>query len=140
LFVAPFLLAGIEPGKRIRFATAMVIAAVLVACLVAPFVVDQLAATAARADATPIVIRSFGVLGDVFPETVRPVLDLPAYWLIELPLEFPATYIAGAIALVFALRSALPPLERAALVALAGLASAGLVGSWLLASTLGALF
>jgi hypothetical protein len=115
----------------------MAIAAVLVACLVAPFVVDQLAATAARADATPIVIRPFEVLGDMFPETVRRVLDLPAYWLIELPLEFPATYIAGAIALVFALRSALPPMERTAAVALAGLACAGIVGSWLLASTLG---
>jgi hypothetical protein len=137
LFVAPFLFAGIESAGRLRFAAAMVIAAVLVACLVAPFVVDQLAATAARADATPIVIRPFEVLGDLFPETLRRVLDLPAYWLMELPLEFPATYIAGTIALVFALRSALPPLERAALVALAGLASAGLVGSWLLASTLG---
>jgi hypothetical protein len=137
LFVAPFLFAGIESAARLRFATAMVIAAVLEVCLVAPFVVDQLAATAARADATPIVIRPFEVLGDMFPETVRRVLDLPAYWLIELPLEFPATYIAGAIALVFALRSASPPLERTALVVLAGLVSAGLVGSWLLASTLG---
>jgi hypothetical protein len=137
LFVAPFLFAGIESAGRLRFAAAMAVAAVLVACLVAPFVVDQLAATAARADATPIVIRPFEVLGDMFPETVRRVLDLPAYWLIELPLEFPATYIAGAIALVFALRSALPPMERTAAVALAGLACAGIVGSWLLASTLG---
>jgi hypothetical protein len=137
LFVAPFLFAGIAPAGRLRFAAAMAAAAVLVACLVAPFVVDQLAATAARADATPIVIRPFEVLGDLFPETVRRVLDLPAYWLIELPFEFPATYIAGMIALVFALRSALPPLEKVALVALASLATAGLAGSWLLASTLG---
>ncbi len=137
LFAAPFLFAGIERGSRIRFAAAMVIAAVLVACLVAPFVVDQLAATAVRADATPIVIRPFAVLGEMFPQTVRRVLDLPAYWLIELPLEFPATYIAGTIALVLALRSALSSLEKAALVAIAALASAGLVGSWLLASTLG---
>jgi hypothetical protein len=137
LFAGPFLLAGIESAGRLRFAAAMAVAAVLVACLVAPFVADQLAATAARADATPVVIRPFEVLGDMFPDALRRVLDLPAYWLIELPLEFPATFVAGAIALVFALRSALPPLERTALVALAGLASAGLVGSWLLASTLG---
>jgi hypothetical protein len=137
LFAGPFLFAGIERTGRLRFAAAMIVAAVLAACLVAPFVVDQLAATAARADTTPIVIRPFAVLGEMFPETVRRVLDLPAYWLIELPLEFPATYIAGTIALVFALRSALPPLERTALVALAGLASASLLGSWLLVSTLG---
>ncbi|MGA8613683.1 MAG: hypothetical protein WB760_18815 [Xanthobacteraceae bacterium] len=137
LFAGSFLLAGIESAGRLRFAAAMAVAAVLAACLVAPFVVDQLAATAARADATPVVIRPFEVLGHLFPDVLRRVLDLPAYWLIELPLEFPATFIAGTIALVFALRSALPPLERTALVALAGLTSAGLVGSWLLASTLG---
>jgi hypothetical protein len=137
VFAGPFLLASIAPAGRLRFAAAMVVAAVLVACLIAPFAVDQLAATAARADATPVVIRPFAVLGDLFPETVRRVLDLLAYWLIELPVEFPATYIAGTMALVFALRSALPPLEKRALVALTGLASAGLAGSWLLASTLG---
>jgi hypothetical protein len=137
VFAGPFLLLGIERAGRLRFAATMAVAAVLVACLVAPFIVDQLSATAARADTLPIVIRPFAVLGDMFPETVRRLLDLPAYWLIELPLEFPATYIAGTIVLVFALRSALPAPERIALVALAGLASAGLVGSWLLASTLG---
>jgi hypothetical protein len=137
VFAGPFLFLGIDRVGRLRFAATMAVAAVLVACLVAPFVVDQLSATAARAATTPIVIRPFAVLGDMFPETARRVLDLPAYWLIELPLEFPATYIAGTIALVFALRSALPAPERTALVALAGLASAGLVGSWLLASTLG---
>jgi hypothetical protein len=136
-FAGPFLFLGIERAGRLRFAASMAVAAALVACLVAPFIVDQLSATAARADTLPIVILPFAVLGDMFPETVRRVLDLPAYWLIELPLEFPATYIAGTIALVFALRSALPAPERTALVALAGLASAGLFGSWLLASTLG---
>jgi hypothetical protein len=137
VFAGPFLFLGIDRASRLRFAASMAVAAVLVVCLVAPFIFDQLSATAARADTTPIVIRPFAVLGDMIPETVRRVLDLPAYWLIELPLEFPATYIAGTIALVFALRSALPAPERTALVALAGLASAGLVGSWLLASTLG---
>jgi hypothetical protein len=137
VFAGPFLLAGIERTRRLRFAATMAAAAVLVACLIAPFVVDQLAATAARADATPIIIRPFAVLGDLFPQTVRHILDLPAYWLIELPLEFPATYVAGTIALVVALRRALPPLEKTALIALAGAASGSLVGSWLLASTLG---
>jgi hypothetical protein len=134
---APFLLAGMEKAERPRFAAGMAIAALLVAGLVAPFVLDQLAATAARGDLTPIVIRPFEVLGDMFPETLGRILDLPAYWLIELPIEFPAIAVAGAIALVSALRSAMPPLEKTALVALACLAAAGLVASWLLASTLG---
>jgi hypothetical protein len=134
---APFLLAGMEKTGRLRFSAGMAIAAVLVAGLITPFVLDQLAATAAHGDSTPIVIRPFDVLGDMFPETLRRILDLPAYWLIELPVEFPAISIAGAIALVGALRSTLPPLEKTALVALACLAGAGLVASWLLASTLG---
>jgi hypothetical protein len=133
----PFLIARMEKTERLRFAAGMAFAAVLVAGLVAPFVLDQLAATAARGDSTPIVIRPFEVLGDVFPEAVRRILDLPAYWLIELPVEFPAISIAGAIALVVAVRSTLPPLEKTALTALACLAAAGLVASWLLASTLG---
>ncbi len=135
--VAPILLARLEKAGRLRFAVGMAIAALLVACLVAPFVLDQLAATAARGDSAPIVIRPFDVLGDMFPEMWRRILDLPAYWLIELPIEFPAIAIAGAIALVGTLRSTLPPLEKTALVALACLAVAGLVASWLLASTLG---
>ena len=134
---APFILAGLEKADRLRFAAGMVIAALLVGCLAAPFVLDQLAATAARGDSAPIVIRPFHVLGDMFPEPLRHILNLPAYWLIELPVEFPAISIAGAIALVGALRSPWPPLEKTALVALACLAAAGLVASWLLASTLG---
>ena len=134
---APFLFARLEKTNRLRFAAGMAIAALLVAGLVAPFLLDQLTAAAARGASTPIVIRPFDVLGDMFPEELRRILDLPAYWLIELPLEFPAISIAGTIALVGALRSALPPLEKTALVALTCLAAAGLVASWLLASTLG---
>jgi hypothetical protein len=134
---APFMLVRVEKAERLRFAVGMAIAALLVAGLAAPFVLDQLAATAARGDSTPIVVRPFDVLGDMFPETLRHILNLPAYWLIELPVEFPAISIAGAIALVGALRSAWPPLEKTALVALACLAATGLIVSWLLASTLG---
>jgi hypothetical protein len=134
---APFMLARVEKAERLRFAVGMAIAALLVTGLAAPFVLDQLAATAARGDSTPIVIRPFDVLGDLFPETWRHILNLPAYWLIELPVEFPAISIAGAIALVGALRGSWPPLEKTALVALACLAATGLIVSWLLASTLG---
>src|ERR1700683_2380234 len=56
---APFLLAGMEKTDRLRFAAGMAIAALLVAALVAPLVLDQLAATAARGASTPIVISPF---------------------------------------------------------------------------------
>jgi hypothetical protein len=36
------------------------------------------------------------------------VLDVPGYWLVILPVELPAAFIAGIIALAAALRSAMP--------------------------------
>jgi hypothetical protein len=73
----------------------------------------------------------------MFPAALRHVLDWPAYWLVLLPIELPATYVAGVIALVAMLRSGASQPEKLATAALACLAAAGLLASWLLASTLG---
>jgi hypothetical protein len=137
LAAAPFFLTAIAPGRRLRFAAAMAGAAVLVACLAAPFIIDQLALTVARHDPTPIVIRPFAVLGDLFPERLRRILDLPAYWLIELPIEFPATFLSGVVALWLLWRGAIERQFKIVVMGLACLAGAGLAASWLLASTLG---
>jgi len=137
LVAAPILAAGKEPARRLRFLGGLAAAAALAACLAAPFLLDQFAAVAARGDGRPIVIHHYEVLGPLFPEILRRVLDVPAYWLILLPLELPAAYAAGVIALVVALRRAGPGPERAAAAALASLAVAGLATSWLLVSTLG---
>jgi hypothetical protein len=134
---APFLLSAIEHGQGLRFVAAMACAAVLAAALAAPFIIDQVAMTAARHDPTPIVIRPFPVLGELFPEGLRHILDLPAYWLIELPVEFPATFLAGVIALWLLWRGPLERPTKLAIVCLTCLAGAGLGASWLLASTLG---
>ena len=137
LAAAPLLLAAIEPARRLRFFVGMAVAAVLAVCLAAPFLNNQLMAVAARGDNNPIVLRHFAVLGEMFPAALRRVLDWPAYWLVLLPIEFPATYVAGVIALVAMLRSGAPQPEKLATAALACLAAAGLLASWLLASTLG---
>jgi hypothetical protein len=134
---APFLLRAIEPDRRLRFVAAMACAALLVAALAAPFIIDQVAMTAVRHDPTPIVIRLFPALGDLFPERLRRFLDLPAYWLIELPIEFPATFVSGIIALWLLWRGATGRQAKMVVTGLACLAAAGLVASWLLASTLG---
>src|SRR5262249_58189976 len=76
-------------------------------------------------------------VGEMVRSAVRRVLDLPAYWLILLPLEFPATFIAGVLALVALVRNADNGPERIAAQLLGALAAAGLVVSWLLASTVG---
>ena len=137
LAAAPILFVAVDRSRRLRFIGAMVVAALLVGCLIAPFVAEQLATAAARHDPTPVIVRPFAVLGPMLPAGLRQILNLPAYWLIELPIEFPATYLAGGLALVMALRSKAFAGERIALASFACLAGAGLAASWLLASTLG---
>jgi hypothetical protein len=137
LTAAPLLLVAIEPARRLRFLVGMAVAAVLMVCLAAPFLNNQLMAVAARGDNNPIVFRHFAVLGAMFPAALRHVLDWPVYWLVLLPIELPATYVAGVIALAAMLRSGAPQPEKLATSVLACLAAAGLLASWLLVSTLG---
>jgi hypothetical protein len=137
LAAAPILLAGIEPSRRLQFAIGLVAAAALAICLAAPFIRDQFAAVAARGGGAPIGIHHFDVLGELFPPPLRRILDAPTYWLILLPIEFPATFIAGIFALAVTLRRARPSPEKTATAAFAALAAAGLCASWLLVSTLG---
>ena len=137
LLVVPFLLAGVNAERRLRIIRGLSIGALLVACLIAPLVRDQLAAVHARVDGSPIIVAPYRVFDGLFSLWLRRVLDIPGYWLVLLPIELPATFIAGTIALIAALRSALPRPEKFAIAAFACLAAAGLGISWLLASTLG---
>jgi len=134
---APILLAGVAPKQRVRFAASLALAVVLVGCLAAPFVRDQFADVVARGADHPIAVHPFEVLGEMFPPAIRRLLDLPAYWLVLLPIEFPAIFPAGAIALAMIARSAAQGMERTAALALAALALTGLCISWLLISTVG---
>jgi hypothetical protein len=133
----PFLLAGIAPERRLRFVAGLAVAAVLAVCLATPFIRDQFSAVTARDGGSPVAIRHFEVLGAMVPTALRRILDLPAYWLILLPIEFPATYVAGVLALIVLLRSTVTRPEKSAVAALACLVATGVVVSWLLASRLG---
>jgi hypothetical protein len=137
LAAAPILFAAAGPGRRTRFAIGLAVAAVLTGCLAAPFIYAQFATVTARGGGAPIVFDHFKVLGEMFPETLRRVLDWPAYWLVLLPIEFPATFLAGTIALVAGLRRAPRGAERTTIAVFVALAGVGLFVSWLLASTLG---
>jgi hypothetical protein len=137
LICAPALIAAIEPARRLRFLAGMAVAVVLVLCLAAPFLHNQIMAVAERSGGGPVVVRHFAVLGEMFPAALRRALDWPAYWLVLLPIEFPAVYLAGSLALVVMLRNAAMKPEKLAVATLAGLAATGLVVSWLLASRVG---
>jgi hypothetical protein len=130
------LLAGIDPARRLHFLAGLAVAAILVVGLAMPFLRDQFGTVAAHGG-SPVIVRPFKVLGDLFSASLRRVLDLPAYWLILLPIEFPAAYLAGALALAVLLRSAAGKPEKLFVATLACLVGASLVTSWLLFSTLG---
>jgi hypothetical protein len=134
---APLLFAATKPRQRLRFVGGLALAALLVICLIAPFVLDQLATVRARGGGSPLVIAPYAVFGELFPSWLRRLMDLPGYWLVILPIELPAIFFAGIIALSAALRNAMPPSEKLTVAIFACLAGAGLVISWLLVSTLG---
>ncbi len=137
IIAAPMLFVATHPARRWRLAAGLALAAVLVVCLIAPFVLNQLTALQARGGGAPIIMSHYAVFGEFLPHALRRVLDVPGYWLIILPAELPAVFFAGAIALTLTLRSAVAGPEKLAVAALACLAGAGLVVPWLLVSTLG---
>jgi hypothetical protein len=137
LVCAPVLLAGVAPKRRWRLVAGLVLAAVLVVVLIAPFIRDQIANVAARGANHPIMVSPFAVLGDVVPAALRRALDLPAFWLLLLPIEFPAIFPAGVLAFALVLRRAAPGADKTAAAALAAAALASLFVSWLLVSTVG---
>src|ERR1700686_3516087 len=74
LICAPLLIAGIEPARRLRFLAGMAVAVVLVLCLAAPFLHNQIMAVAARSGDGPVGVRHFAVLGEMFPAVLRRAL------------------------------------------------------------------
>ena len=123
--------------QRASFLLRAAAAAVLAMVLAAPFLYDQAATAALRGGGSPIAITPVEVLGGAFSETTRRILDLPAYWLVYLPVEFPAFYPAGLIGLYLLLAGHAPGQDRQAVRALALLVATSLVTAWLLASVIG---
>ncbi len=137
LLAAPIVFTAVNPARRRRLLAALALAALLVVCLIAPFVLNQWAAVRARGGGTPITVSQYQVFGEFLPLAFRRMLDLPGYWVVILPVELPAIFFAGVAALIAMLRSALPRAKKLTIALLACLAGAGLMVSWLLVSTLG---
>jgi hypothetical protein len=138
LLAAPLLLRELNKHLELRVLGGLAIAILLVIALISPLVRDQFAAVHARGAGSPIVVTPYRVFDGLFPDWLRRVLDIPGYWLLILPIELPATFIAGTIAVMAVLRGAPPGPEKLTVAVFACLAGAGLGISWLLASTLGA--
>ena len=133
--IALYLLWSVAPERRLAFVLRVLAAAALALAISFPFIRDQLALAASRGDGPPIVIAPVAVLGTAFPDSLRRLLDLPAYWLLYLPVEFAAVYPAGLVGLYFLLRDrGVDSPSRRTLGPLALLTATSLVAAWLLRS------
>jgi hypothetical protein len=131
------LIAATDSRDRQRLMMQAGAAGLLAIALVFPFLRDEYAATLARHAGFPLAFAPFPVLGPTVPASIRWVLDLPAYWLVLLVIEFPAIYPAGTAALVGILAGrARAETDRRLVVGLALLAGVGFGIAWLFASTI----
>jgi hypothetical protein len=109
-------------------------AVVLAALISSPFLRDQYLATMSR---HPVALQPFVVLGPVVPQPIRRALDLPAYWLILLVIQFPAIYVAGTCAIARGLaKGEGAPEQRRVVIGFALLAATSFIVSWLFASAI----
>ena len=132
------ILLALTPAERTPFLVKWAVAAVLAIAVAYPMLRDQYVATAMRGGGAPVVIQLWEVIGPVIPESIRRVLDLPAYWLVLWVVELPAIYLIGLAAMTGLLRTAdVPPDMRRILVALVALAVTAMAAAWLLVSTVG---
>lgn len=113
------LLARADPVQRWPFIVAVVIAVVGALALVLPLVLEQMRAAGGRHDTMPVLISPLLVLGPAIPQGLRWLLDIPAYWFVLLPIEFPVTFLLGAIGAWRMRKSADTPILVAAIASLA---------------------
>jgi len=105
--MAVILLAHMPPNSRLRFIGYAAAAALIAAMFAYPFLHDQFLNAAGRGVGSPITVEPYSVLNYPVSDAVRYALDIPAYWLALLVIEFPAIYIPGLISLASTLRGKL---------------------------------
>jgi len=102
--MAIVLLMHMPAQARLRFVGACTTAALIAMVFAYPFLHDQFLNAAGRDVGSPIAFSPFSVLNFPQSDAVRRALDIPAYWLALLVIEFPAIYIPGLISLLATLR------------------------------------
>lgn len=144
--IALVLLVRAEPQRRLRIVVFLAAAALVALLLISPFVYDQVRMSALRGDGSPVAIQPFVVLGDDVMDWIGDrlgdraafIANAAAYWLILLPVEFPAFLFTGLIGLYYIIRDrALSPDRKIVVRGFAPTLAASLGVAWLLLSTLG---
>lgn len=138
LALLPLLWRSVPPGGLPRFLLTALGAAALALLFAAPLLVEQYHAGVMRGGGSPIAISPFPVLAAGAVGGLWQWLDLPAYWLVLLVVEFPLIYPAGAMTLWrLALRGDAGTLSGRDARALGLLTLVSLAASGLLVSTVG---
>lgn len=127
--IALFLMGSLEPHRRAGFAVRVGTAGALALALSLPFLIDQVSVAAARGGGFPVALSPVEVLGPGVPATLRWWLDVPAYWLLYLPIEFASFYVAGLIGLFVLVKERRNSATPLALLVAASLAVGGLLRS-----------
>ena len=127
------------PGlRRPGFVVEAVAAAAVALILAWPLLHAEFATLGGRHGGAPLAYHPYEVIGTLAPAGLRRALDYPAYWLVLLPIDLPAIYPAGLVALALYARRAFDrPQLRARSLSLVVLTAASLGTAWLLASTIG---
>jgi hypothetical protein len=133
--IAIVTLGRLGPRRRLLFIASLAAAAVLAMCFATLLLRDQLAVTAGKG--FPIALQFYPVLELYFSDSLRAVLDPPAFWMVLLPIELSAVYVIGMIAVVELLSSRkFEDHKSRAVRAVAALAAGSLAVCWLFTSTL----
>lgn len=135
--VVPWLVVH-ERSKAVASIGSLALAGATALALAAPFIADQVASASARQAAAPIAVHAIDVVGPTMPDEWRRALDVPAFWLVLLPVELVGVYAAGLVvaARSFGRSSARASDDRALLRTLSIAAVVALLAAWLLRSTL----
>jgi hypothetical protein len=133
--IAIVTIGRVGPQRRLLFIASLAAAAVLAMCFATLLLRDQLAVTAGKG--SPIALQFYPVLESHFSDSLRAVLDPPAFWMVLLPIELSAVYLIGMIALARLFSSRKFEDDRShAVHAVAALALSSLAVCWLFTSTL----
>lgn len=132
------LIRGPSEARR-GFVLGAAAAVALALVLALPLLMAEFSTLKTRQAGAPIAVHPYEVLGSIAPEGLRRALDLPAFWLLLLPIDLAAIYPAGVALMVMYFRRAGRARDAAdlELQGLAVLAGIGLIVGWLLISTLG---
>lgn len=138
ILIGPLLLVRVGPRERRHLIAAGFAATMGAILLSSPLLLRQLQEQGMRAGGLPITLHPEPVLGILFPAGLRRLLDIPAFWLVLLPIEFPLVFLPGLIGLRRIGRESDSERHQSLMIqALAVLCLGSLCCSWLLLSTVG---